>query len=73
MAAKRSISALPYFVCASSLIAFWPFRYLWNNPPRFVGNNVWLAIFTAFTADLIVATVLTYVMMFCWSRWKSNR
>lgn len=70
MAAKRSISALPYFVFASALIALWPFRYLWNNPPRFVGHNAWLAIFTAITVDFIVAIGLTGLMMICWNRWR---
>ena len=35
MVSRRAVVPLPYFACASSLIAIWPFRYLWNNPPRF--------------------------------------
>jgi hypothetical protein len=37
----------PIFVLPSSLLAIAPFLYLWNNPPSFVGKNVWLAFCNA--------------------------
>ena len=72
MAPERSLAPLPYFACAAGLIAIWPFRYLWNNPPRFVGNHAWLAVFTSITVFFIVAIGLTGVMTICWVRWRSN-
>ncbi len=72
MPSARSLAPLPYFACLSSVIAIWPFRYFWNNPPRFVGNHAWLAILTALTVDFIVAIALTALMMICWIKWKSN-
>jgi hypothetical protein len=65
-------SPIPFFVCPSALIAIWPFRYFWNNPPQFVGNRVWLAILTALTVYFVVAIALTSLMTICWVRWKSN-
>ena len=65
-------SPVPYFACGSSLIAIWPFRHLWNNPPQFVGNHAWLAILTALTVYFAVAIGLTGLMTICWIRWKSN-
>lgn len=72
MTPQRSMTPLPYFACASSLIAIWPFRYLWNNPPHFVGNHVWLAILTSISVYFIVVIGLTRLMRFCWSRWASR-
>jgi hypothetical protein len=72
MTPERSIAPLHYFACASGLIAIWPFRYLWNNPPRFVGNHAWLAVFFSITVYLIVVIVLTGLMTICWS-WRRSR
>jgi hypothetical protein len=69
MPPERPRSPLPYFGGASGLIAFWPFRYLWNNPPRFVGNHVWLAIFTAITVYFVLTIALMCLMTLCWGRW----
>jgi hypothetical protein len=62
----------PLFVAPSSVIAIAPFRYLWNNPPSFVGQNIWLALLTPIAAFVIVAVSLTFLMSACWNRWKSN-
>jgi heme/copper-type cytochrome/quinol oxidase subunit 2 len=70
---RRRMAPLPYFGFVSSLIAIWPFRHLWNNPPQFVGNHVWLAILTALTVYFIVAFGLMGLMMICWIRWRSNK
>jgi hypothetical protein len=65
-------SPIPYFVFPSALIAIWPFRYLWNNPPQFVGNHVWLAIVTALVVYFAVVIALTSLMTICWVWWQSN-
>jgi len=65
-------SPMPYFACVSSVIAIWPFRYLWNNPPQFVGDQASLAILTALTVYFVVVIALTSLMTICWVRWKSN-
>ena len=62
----------PIFVLPSSLIAIAPFRYLWNNPPSFVGKNVWLAFFTPVIVFFVIALALSYLMTVCWRLWKSN-
>lgn len=62
----------PIFVLPSSLIAIVPFRYVWNNPPSFVGQRVWLAVFMAVVAFFIVDVVLSYAMTVCWGLWKSD-
>lgn len=72
MPPERSLAPLPYFSFASALIAIWPFRYVWNNPPRFVGNHAWLAVLTAITVYFIVAIGLMSLMMICWNWWRSN-
>jgi hypothetical protein len=62
----------PIFVPAASLIALAPFRYLWNNPPRFVGKNFWLALFTPVVVYIVIALGLSYLMTVCWRLWKSD-
>jgi hypothetical protein len=62
----------PVFVAPSSLIALWPFRYLWNNPPRFVGQSFWLALLTPVVVFFVVALGLASLMTACWRRWKSS-
>jgi hypothetical protein len=68
MASKQSIPPIHYFACASSLIALWPFRYLWNNPPRFAASHAWSVVLTAFTAYFLVVIGLTALMTICWRR-----
>lgn len=34
-----------------ALIVLAPFRYLWNNPPSFVGKSFWLAFLTPVTVE----------------------
>ncbi len=62
----------PIFFTPASLIALAPFRYLWNNPPRFVGQNIWLALLTPFVVSFVIAFALAYVMTVCWRLWKSD-
>ena len=62
----------PMFMPAASLIALAPFRYLWNNPPRFVGQNIWLALLTPFVVAFVTAFALAYLMTVCWRLWKSD-
>jgi len=62
----------PLFVAPSSVIAIWPFRYLWNNPPHFVGTNIWLALLTPITVFFVVAFGLSYLMTLCWRLWKPD-
>jgi hypothetical protein len=62
---------LPLFACASSLIAIWPFRYLWYNPPRFTENHAWLAVATASTVFFAVAIGFTALSAICWTWWHS--
>jgi hypothetical protein len=62
----------PIFVAPSSLIAIWPFRYLWNNPPPFVGERLWLALLTPFTVAFVVAFGLSYLMTVCWRFWNTH-
>jgi hypothetical protein len=62
----------PIFVAPSSLIALAPFRYLWNNPPGFVGRSLWLALLTPLAAFFVVALGISYLMTLCWRRWKSG-
>jgi hypothetical protein len=62
----------PIFVLPSSLIAIAPFRHLWNNPPSFVGENVWLAFFTPVIVFFVIALALSYLMTVCWRLWKSD-
>lgn len=68
--AKRRIE--PFLIFPCSMIALVPFRYLWNNPPSFVGQNLWLALLTPITAFVVVDLGLWYVAMLCWRRWKSS-
>jgi hypothetical protein len=67
---KASIE--PIFVAPSSVIAIWPFRYLWNNPPSFVGGNFWLAFLTPIVVFFVISLGLAYLMTICWRRWKQN-
>ena len=62
----------PIFILPSSLIAIAPFRYLWNNPPSFVGGNVWLAFLAPVIVYFVIALGLSYLMTVCWKLWKSN-
>jgi hypothetical protein len=61
----------PILVAPSSVIAIAPFRYLWNNPPGFVGQNLWLALLTPLAVYFVTALGLSYLMTLCLSRWKS--
>lgn len=63
---------LPIFVAPSALIALAPFRYLWNNPPSFVGKSFWLAFLTPVTVDFVVTFALSYLMTVCWRLWRSD-
>jgi hypothetical protein len=63
---------LPIFVAPSALIALAPFRYLWNNPPSFVGKSYWLAILTPVVVDFVVTFALSYLMTVCWRLWKPD-
>lgn len=63
----------PVFVAPSSVIAIAPFRYLWNNPPRFVGTSFWLAFLTPVIVFFVVALSLSCLMTLAWRRWKSQR
>jgi hypothetical protein len=60
------------FMPAASLIALAPFRYLWNNPPHFVGQNIWLALLTPFVVAFVTAFALAYLMTVFWRLWKSD-
>jgi len=62
----------PIFVAPSSVIAILPFRYLWNNPPGFVGKNIWLALLTPLTVYFMVSLGLSWLMTVCWRLWKSG-
>jgi hypothetical protein len=62
----------PIFVLPSAVIAIAPFRYLWNNPPSFVGGKVWLAFITPVIVYFVVTLGLSYLMTVCWKLWKSN-
>jgi hypothetical protein len=68
--AERTIK--PAFVIPSSLIAIEPFRYVSNNPPRFVGQRVWLALLAPLAVFFVIALGLSWAMTACWRRWKSN-
>jgi hypothetical protein len=62
----------PVFILPSSLIALGPFRYLWNNPPSFVGKSFWLAFFTPVVVSIVIAFASSYLMTLCWRLWKSD-
>ena len=62
----------PIFVAPGSLIAIAPFRYVWNNPPSFVGHSFWLAFLTPVIVFFVVALALSYLMTVCWRLWKSD-
>jgi hypothetical protein len=62
----------PIFVLPGSIIAVAPFRYVWNNPPSFVGGNVWLALLTPVVVFFVVALGLSYLMTVGWRLWKSD-
>jgi hypothetical protein len=62
----------PVFIFPSSLIALAPFRYLWNNPPSFVGKSFLLAFLTPIMAAVVTAFASSYLMTVCWRLWKSD-
>ena|GEM_PF-4820374 len=65
-------SMLPLCVFLGSLIAIAPFRYVWNNPPSFVGQSFWLAFLTPVLVFVVVAVGVSCLMGLCWSLWKSD-
>jgi hypothetical protein len=62
----------PIFVAPSSLIAIAPFRYLWNNPPSFVGKSIFLALFAPISIFFVVSLGLSYAMTVGWRSWKAR-
>jgi len=63
----------PILVAPSSIIAIVPFRNLWNNPPGFVGDHVWLALLTPIAAFFVVALGLSWVMTACLRAWQRTQ
>lgn len=62
----------PLFFAPSSLIALAPFRYLWNNPPSFVGKSIFLALLTPISVFFVVSFGLAYAITVCWRLWKER-
>jgi hypothetical protein len=62
----------PLLVIPGCLIAIWPFRYVWNNPPHFVGRNIWLALLTPIAVFIVVSLGITCLITICWRLWKAK-
>jgi hypothetical protein len=62
----------PIFAGPCALVAFPVFRYLWNNPPTFARENIWVAILTPVTVYLVISFALTCLVSLGWRQLKSN-
>jgi hypothetical protein len=62
----------PIFIAPSSIIAIAPFRYLWNNPPGFVGKSIFLALLTPISVFFVVSLGLACAMTAGWRLWKAR-
>ena len=62
----------PLWVFPASLIAFAPFRYVWNNLPRSAGEHVTLILIAMVAGYFIIAMTLSWILTACWRLWKPD-